>query len=396
MFLGPVTTAFLFYLVAGAHAFTPAGLSSSTPTVGRNIAKSSSCPTTSLHMATWSDSRAVKDYQEFLSTGQQEIELKEDGPSVVLISPSEAGLEFNELNPIAQALLHMGRGDDIILTPYQELPAVLGEGDWATSEYPIYITLPPTEIEPFIQNLDEAYSDRTDDLVFFSGGLQFGNIEETLKTYGMCRDSMTQVLVSGMQVDENGITDKSVKIGTTEMGMEKWAGECSACGKWNGAIAKRLERNQVRCAVDFYRDWRRKMWEANIFDVTFNLVGAVREEPTTLQDVANYYEQEVSDMVWEITGSLRAWKAVTLLYGFEERLLGVGEQKTSQCTLVEDRFPFIWGNQVFLNSPKVLEYLHYAQSQFGAIPSIELPPTKEAGDLGTVLRQGNLRADGLV
>jgi hypothetical protein len=101
-------------------------------------------------------------------------------------------------------------------------------------------------------------------------------------------------------------------------------------------------------------------------------------------------------MVWEITGSLRAWKAVTLLYGFEERLLGVGEQKTSQCTLVEDRFPFIWGNQVFLNSPKVLEYLHYAQSQFGAIPSIELPPLKEAGDLGTVLRQGNLRADGLV
>mmetsp|Transcript_17619 Transcript_17619/g.32606 ORF Transcript_17619/g.32606 Transcript_17619/m.32606 type:complete len:392 (-) Transcript_17619:87-1262(-) len=365
-------------------AFAPVGLSKSNAAVS------------SLKMVAYSDPGAVKDYQDFLSSGQQEITLKEDGPSVVLVSPSEAGLEFHELNPIAQALLHMGQGDDVILTPYQELPAMLGEGEYATSEYPIYITLPPTEILPFLQHLDEAYSERTEDFVFFSGGLQFGNIEEVLKENGYCRDSMTQVLISGMQVDENGITDKSVQIGTTDMGIEKWANECSACGKWNGAIAKRLERNQVRCSVDFYRDWRRKMWERNVLDAIFNLIGAVREEPTTLQDVANYYEQEVSDMIWEITGTLRAWKAVTLLYGFEERLLEAAETIPQECTLVEDRFPYIWGNKVFLASPKVLEYLHYAQSQFGYIPSVELPPMKESSDLSTVLRQGNLRADGKV
>jgi hypothetical protein len=347
-------------------------------------------------MAAWSDPRAVKDYQDFLSSGAQEIELKEDGPSVVLISPNEAGLEFNQLNPVAQALIHMGGGADTILTPYQELPAFMGEGDQATSEYPIYITLPPTEILPFIQNLDEAYSDRTEDFVFFSGGLYFGNIEEVLKEYGFCRDDMTQVMIAGMEVDENGITDKSVKLGADAVGEEKIAGQSAACGKWKGAIAKRLERYQLRCDVDFYRDWRRKMWERNILDAIFNLVGSVREEATTLQDVANYYEQETSDMVWEITGSLRAWKAVTLLYGFEERLQGVAEATTQQCTLVEDRFPYIWGNQVFLNSPKVLEYLHYAQSQFGLIPGVELPPMKEQGDLSSALRQGNLRADGVI
>jgi len=39
------------------------------------------------------------------------------------------------------------------------------------------------------------------------------------------------------------------------------------------------------------------MWEQAIFDAVFNLVGAVRAEPTTIQDVANYYEAEVSDML---------------------------------------------------------------------------------------------------
>lgn len=388
MFIRTSITLLLCIVARQVTAFTPAGVSKNTVQTAAS--------TSALKMATWSDSRAVKDYQEFLNSGAREVELKEDGPSIVLISPSEAGLEFQQLNPIAQALLHMGRGDDIILTPYQELPATLGEGDSATSEYPIYITLPPTEILPFIQNLDEAYSQRTDDFVFFSGGLQFGNIEEVLKEYGFCREDMTQVMISGMQVDENGITDKSVKLGVDAVGEEKIAGESSACGKWKGAIAKRLERNQMRCAVDFYRDWRRKMWERNLLDAIFNLVGSVREEPTTIQDVANYYEQEVSDMIWEITGSLRAWKAVTLLYGFEERLLGVAEANTQMCTLVEDRFPYIWGNQVILNSPKVLEYLHYAQSQRGLIPGIQLPPMKDSSDLSNVMRQGNLRADGVI
>lgn len=35
------------------------------------------------------------------------------------------------------------------------------------------------------------------------------------------------------------------------------------------------------------------MWERSVFDAVFHLVGAIRDEPTTLADVANYYSEEV-------------------------------------------------------------------------------------------------------
>lgn len=343
-------------------------------------------------MATWSDSKAVKEYQDFLSSGAQEIVLKEDCPSVIIVSPNEADLEFNELNPLAQALMHMGNGDDMILSPYQPLPEFLGE----SSEYPIYLTLPPQEIAPFLDSLDSAYEERQMDFCFFAGGFQYGNIEEILKDRGYCRDTMTQIVISGMELGPQGISDASVNLGPDSVGEDKIAGECTACGKWNGAISKRLERNEVRCSTDFYRDWRRKMWERNCFDAVLNLVGSVREEPTTLADVANYYEAEVSDIIWEISGTLRGWKAITLLYGFEERIFGFAEKQNSQqCTLIDDWHPYIWGNQVFTESSKFLEYLHYAKSEMGLLQSVELPPMKEETE-GGIMRKGNLRADGVV
>jgi len=379
---------FLLTFIRPTVAFAPAGTSFRTKTVP------SSSSSTLLRMATWSDSKAVKEYQDFLDSGEQEIVLKEDTPSVILVSPNEADLEFHELNPLAQALMHMGNGDDIILSPYQPLPEFLGDA----SEYPIYITLPPQEIEPFLDNVDEVYENRQSDFCFFAGGFQYANIEELLQGRGYCRDSMTQVLISGMELGADGIKDLSVSLGPDSVGEEKWAGECTACGKWNGAIAKRLERNAVRCSTDFYRDWRRKMWERNCFDAVMNLVGCVREEPTTLADVANYYEEEVSDILWELTGTLRGWKAITLMFGFEERIYGFAERQSSQsCALVDEWFPYIWGNKVFIESQKYLEYLHYAKSEIGLLQTVELPPMKEESELGkSIMRTGNLRADGVV
>ena len=345
-----------------------------------------------LNMATWSDSKAVMEYQNFLSSGAQEIILKEDCPSVIVVSPKEADLEFTELNPLAQALMHMGSGEDIILSPYQPLPESLG----GQSEYPIYLTLPPQEMEPFLDSLDKAYEDRQSDFCFFAGGFQYGNIEEILQSRGYCRDSITQILITGMELGPTGIKDASVCLGPDSVGEDKWAGECAACGKWNGAIAKRLQSKEVRCTTDFYRDWRRKMWERNCLDAVLNLVGAVRQEPTTLSDVANYYETEVSDMLWEISGTLRGWKAITLMYGFEERIFGFAEyQKAQQCTIIDDWYPYIWGNRVFTESKQFLEYLHYAQSEMGLLKGIELPPMSEKLDVSK-MRQGNLRADGVI
>lgn len=343
---------------------------------------------TQLHMATWSDSKAVRDYQNFLESGQQEIQRKADAPSVI-ICPRDG------VNELTEILYSMGMGDDLVMTPDQMLPPAMG----GNPEYPIYITLPPWEIELFIKNLSDNFKERNEDFVFFAGGPAYGNIEDVLKDYGYCRDSMTQVLITGLEVTQmRTVRDISTRLGTDSMGEEKWAGECAACGKWNGAVGERFQRKDIRCSVDFYRDWRRKMWERNILDAAINLVGAVREERTTQSDVANYYEEEVSDMVWEISQSLRGWKAMTLMFGFEERLFGVAENTGSEkpCYLDDSMFPYIWGNRVFTDTPMFLDYLWYAKEQRGLLQTVELPPKKEGNAGSSIMRQGNLRADGKI
>lgn len=121
-------------------------------------------------MATWSDSRAVKEYQDFLNSGKQEIDKSEDCPSVI-IRPRDGSSE------LADALVTMGVGQDLVLTPDQDLP------DFEEA-YPVYIALPPWDIEPFLSNLNDSYSSKAEDFIFFSGGLQFGNIEDVLKEKG--------------------------------------------------------------------------------------------------------------------------------------------------------------------------------------------------------------------
>ena len=210
---------------------------------------------------------------------------------------------------------------------------------------------------------------------------------------------MTQVLISGMRVTPLGrVEDLAVRLPTdSATGEAKWAGECAACGKWAGAIAQRLERNNVRCRTDFYREWRRKMWERSVYDAVFHLLGSVRSQPTTVEQVANYYDQEVSDMVWEMSQLLRGWKALTLTYGFEERMYGTAESagKDQPTMLVDEMYPYIWGNSVFLESKVFIEYLNYAQEEMGLLRGIELPQ-KSDEDFQSKMRRGNLRADGVI
>jgi hypothetical protein len=133
-----------------------------------------------------------------------------------------------------------------------------------------------------------------------------------------------------------------------------------------------------------------------LYDAVFHLLGAVRSEPTTVADVALYYGDEVSDLVWEISGLLRGWKALTLTYGVEERLFGIAEGtgKDQPCTLVDEVYPWIWGNSVFQEGKMFMEYLRLAQEDKGLLPSITLPAAKE--EQATIMRQGNLRADGVI
>jgi hypothetical protein len=362
------------------------------PSSYRNNGVDKVATTTRLEMATWSDSKAVKDYQDFLASGRQEIERKADGPSVIIRPFDGQGSTV-----LADALVAMGMGDDIVVTPdIESLPESLG----GNSEYPIYITLPPTQIENFIKDAPLCFKERDDDYVFFSGGLQYGNIEDVLKGNGCCRDSMTQVLITGLEVTPAGaVKDVSIKLGADAMGAEKLAGECAACGKWNGAIAERLEKNNIRCLVDFYREWRRRMWEGNVMDAIFHLVGAVRTQETNVKDVANYYSDEVSDMVWQTSGCLRGWKALTLTYGVEERIFGVAENTGSSqpCVLVDEMYPYIWGNRVFTEGKMFLEYLWFAKEERGFFQSVELPRKRNVDEESRqIMRQGVMRADGKI
>jgi hypothetical protein len=177
----------------------------------------------------------------------------------------------------------------------------------------------------------------------------------------------------------------------------KIAGDCASCGKWAGAIAERMERSNIKCRTDFYREWRRRMWERSVYDAVFNLVGVLRDQPTTVSEVAAFYHEEVSDIVWDISQLLRGWKALTLTYGFEERLFGVAESTGSgqSCTLVDEMYPYIWGCPVFLESLPFTEYLQYAQQEKNLIPSIKLPQRSDDSYTSS-MRKGNLRANGVV
>jgi hypothetical protein len=349
---------------------------------GSDMATSSSF----LGMATWSDSKAVEEYKNFLDTGLREPLKKQDCPSVIIMEP-DTNCE------LAEALFSMGIGDDLVMAPYDYLPEQI-EGNY---DYPIYVTLPPWAIADFIANLPQNYLDRAGDFVFFSGGLAYGNIEDVLKSYGYCRDSMTQVLITGMKyTPAKQVQDLSVNLGLAANEEQKVAGQCTACGKWNGAISERMSRNNVSCKTDFYREWRRQMWEQSMADAVFHLLGVVRAEPTSVANVATYYSGEVGDVVWEISAQMRGWKALTLTYGFEERIYGVAEATggDQQCIVFNEMYPYIWGAAVFLQSKLYLQYLHYAQSEMGFFQGIQLPPIDE--NKPNIIRSGNLRADGVV
>jgi hypothetical protein len=217
---------------------------------------------------------------------------------------------------------------------------------------------------------------------------------------------MTQVVISGMDVllPTYDVRDMYVSLGVDANGVDKIAGECVACGKWAGSIAQRLQSANVYCRIDFYREWRRKMWERSVYDVTMNIIGAIRDEPTTINAVGQYYTDELADIVWEFSQSLRGYKAITLTYGFEERLIEIATQRGTEqlCqidpVIANGMYPFTFGNSVFLQSKTYLSYLYYGQVEKGLLQGIQLPPAivDDENTPPSAMRQGILRADGVV
>ena len=121
-----------------------------------------------------------------LRAGKSELTKEDDGPSIIVHSSNPSSV-----TPLTTAINMLGNGDDVILTPNEILPPSLG----GRTSYPIYITLPPYELKQFIQNLNDEWKARAEDFVFFSGTKICGVVEPILREFGMCRDTMTQVVV---------------------------------------------------------------------------------------------------------------------------------------------------------------------------------------------------------
>jgi hypothetical protein len=111
-----------------------------------------------------------------LKSGQQSIQLTVDVPAVIVVTDNES----DETRRLANVLFSMGGGSDLVVTADQILPDSHG----GNSEYPIYVTLPATKLEMFLDNMSECFIHRIDDFVFFSGGHSYGNIEDLLKNRG--------------------------------------------------------------------------------------------------------------------------------------------------------------------------------------------------------------------
>lgn len=363
----------------------------------RRITAEGASSSSALGMATWSNGQAIQEYKDFLASGKSEIDKEDDGPSVIVQSSDPS-----HITPLTDAVIALGSGDDVVLTPDQPLPPSIGE----KASYPIYITVPPYDLREFLHNLDDAWRARAEDFVFFSGTKACGVVEPVLREFGMCRDAMTQVTVgftlpppgSGLGGVTRKPEDMSCNIGVDSMGDQKWSGESQACGKWQGAIGSRLEANGIRCKTVFYREWRRAMWERALYDAVWNVIGAVRDEETDHADVAMFFDMEASDMMWELANGLRGGLAVTLIYGFEDRLFSFAEMrgKDEPCELVDEMFDYM--QNVFPGKCRMLkEYCNYAKDKKGLLQRVDVPPVpSELSELPSPVRQGNMRADGVI
>jgi hypothetical protein len=140
------------------------------------------------------------------------------------------------------------------------------------------------------------------------------------------------------------------------------------------------------------------MWERALYDAVWNVVGAVREEKTDHYQVAAYFETEASDMMWELVNGLRGGLAVTLIYGFEDRLFSFAEMrgKDEPCELIDVMFDHMLN--VFPGKARMLwEYCNYAKDRKGLLQLSNVPPVpSELSSLPSKVRTGNLRADGLI
>lgn len=272
--------------------------------------------------AVWSDSRAVQDYQNLLEG--KIPERKSDGKAVVVGD-----------DPLAIGLANMAPGEPDPIFQYNQV-AGLPPGD-----YPVYVSLSkPEALEALLSEIPE---NKREDLVFINYG---DMIENILKKFGLLRDATTQA-VAYYSINEFGnIEDDRTSLGDDRMGLPKYAAETSVTGKWAGAYADRLRRNNLHCSENFYRDFRRKMLERVVYESVFNLV-AILHKRCPLSEVPDYFRGECNDMLYEFGRLLRGNLAVALISGSEDRMAAYA--KAQFRSKRDNKLPFLSSSSPFRN-----------------------------------------------
>merc|ERR1712157_401350 len=284
--------------------------------------------------------------------------------------------------------------EDVLITPNDEIPSEL----YGKESFPIYIVLSPDRLDVLLrENLPTKWKSKLDDFVFVTW-LGY-NIEPILRPFGLPRETSSQLLPT-MTIPQPPYVPEELAV---QYGDGAWSMESVATGKWKKVIAARLD--PVHCRTVFYRDYRRAMWEKIVMYAVFNIVGAVREERTTFQDVALYYANEASEMLWQMSALLRGSLAITLTYGFEERMLTFAETRGKDMVCTLGTFPYtngaIWeiskqGLERGFGDPAPLhtQYLIYAVRDKGLL-NLDLPKAQREQKV-SIMRKGILRADGKI
>lgn len=403
-------------IIFGAFLVVPSDAFSS-PRLGTATSTSTTIPLS----ATWSNGQAIREYNDFLATGRSTPEEMEDGPSVIITNDPQS--------PLVRALFRLGDGDDVILAPGDALPSHVGNDDSHTS-YPIYLCIEPRQLQAAMtEHLFSTWEERQNDLVYVSPP----NQETALRAVGLPRDTTSQLLVGFTTPTQDGFRplDSCISLGLDARGEDTYAFESVACGKWKDAVAARLEKNDIRCRPAFYRDWRRSMWERSVFDAVFHLIGVCvnvnqqqeedsgssssssssNQQPLTIAQVADYYADDAEEIAWQLSSMLRGSNAIALTYGFEERMFTYAQQRCQNtvCTLNPDTWDHI--NGVFLQTsikglnmgfgdpaPLHTEYVRFAYRMglLHNMDNIEMPPEAAGAQRPSIMRQGNLRADGVI
>uniref|UniRef100_A0A7S3NH19 Uncharacterized protein n=1 Tax=Aureoumbra lagunensis TaxID=44058 RepID=A0A7S3NH19_9STRA len=279
--------------------------------------------------AVWSDSRATLDYQNLLDGKVPEE--KSDGPSVV-IGDDPLGIALAKLAP--------SEPDPVVSVNNiaSELTSALSS---RPSECAIYVSI--AQPQALSQIIEACPEERREDLCFINYG---DMVENDLKRYNCCRDYQTQAVAYYAINEFNKIEDDRCLIGDDAMGQPKYAAETCVTGKWAGAYASRLTRNDLFCSTVFYRDFRRQMLERVTYESTYNLVSCLHKR-VPIAEVPDFFRDECDDMIYEIFRLLRGNLAVALLSGAEERLAAYA--RAQRRSKQDDKLPYLSASSPYRN-----------------------------------------------